>query len=72
MDIQYRVSGEDEQGFEALASLPLPLDSKSLLSESDIFATRARGSCGVDPGPVPLRIVIFSVSSMGDWLDGVR
>ena len=51
---------------------PLPLDSKALGSKSVIFATSARGSCGVDLGPVPLRIVTFSVSSMGDWLYGVR
>ena len=45
---------------------------RALRSESDIFATSARGSCGVDPGPVPLRIITFSASSMGDWLYGVR
>ena len=37
-----------------------------------MFATNARGSCGVDPGPVPLRIVTFSASPMGDWLYVVR
>ena len=51
---------------------PLPLDSKALGSKSVIFATSARGSCSVDLGPVPLRIVTFSVSTMGDWLCGVR
>ena len=43
-----------------------------LRSESDIFATSARGVCGVDPGPVPLRIVTFSASSRGDLLYVVR
>ena len=37
-----------------------------------MFATNARGSCSVDPGPVPLKMVIFSVSPIGDWLYGVR
>ena len=44
-------------------------------SECDIFVvTSARGSCGVDPGPVPvrLRIISFFVSSIGDLLYGVR
>ena len=61
-------------GSAALASSPLPSDSKALRSEFDIFATNARGSCGVDPGPVlvPLRIITLSSSSMGDWLFGVR
>ena len=64
MDIRYR-------GFEsgstawALASPPLPPDSKALRSESDIFTMRARGSCGVDPVTMP-------VSPMGDWLHAVR
>ena len=56
-------------GFAVLASPSLPSDSKALLSESVIFATRAKGSCGVDPGPVPLRIV---TSSMDDSLNGER
>ena len=69
MDVRYWivVSGSAE-----LASPPLPLDSKALRSESDIFAIRARGSCGVDPGPVRLRILTLSASLMGDWLYGVR
>ena len=54
------------------ASPPLLPDSKTLRSESDNFATSARGSCGVDPGPVQLRIVTLSVSLMGDWSYGVR
>ena len=54
----------------ALESPLLPSDSKAFRSESDIFATNARGSCGVDPGPVPLRKI--NASSMGDWLYGVR
>jgi hypothetical protein len=56
----------------ALASPLLSPDSKALRSESDIFATSARGSCGVEPGPVRLRIVTLSASAMGDWLYGVR
>ena len=59
-------------GSAALAGPPLPPDSKALRSESDIFATRARGSCGVEPGPVRLKIATLSTSSMGDWLYGVR
>ena len=60
-------------GSAALVSPHLASDSKAHRSaESDIFATSARGSCGVDPGPAPLRIVNFSASSMGVWLDGVR
>ena len=56
----------------ALASPLLPSDSKALRSESDIFATSAKGSCGVDPGPVPLGKITFSASFMGDGLYGVR
>jgi hypothetical protein len=55
-----------------LACLTLPSDSKALLSESDNFATNARGFCGLNPGPVPLWIVNMSASSMGDSLYGVR
>ena len=69
MDVRYRISGS---GSTALLSSPLPSDSKTLRSESDIFATRARGSCGVDPGPERLRIVTLSASSMGNWLFNVR
>ena len=75
MDVQYRISGSVVSCSAELASPPLPSDSsKALRSESDIFkfTTSARGSCGVDPRPVPLRIVILSASSMGDWLYGVR
>ena len=73
MDIPYRIPGDVASGSAALACSTLPSDSKALRSGSDIFATSARGSCGVDPGPVPLRIVIiFSVSSMGDLLYDVR
>ena len=67
MDVRYWIPGD----FAALAS-PLPSDSKALRSESDIFATRAKGSCGVDPGPVRSKISTSSASSMGDWLYGVR
>ena len=56
----------------ALESPLLPSDSKAFRSESDIFATSARGSRGVDPGPVPLGKITLSASSMGDWLYGVR
>ena len=69
MDVPYWMSEGVVSGSAALAC---PLDSKSLLSESDIFATSARGSCGVVPGPVPLRIVTFSASFMGDLLYDVR
>ena len=72
MDVQYRISAEVVSGPVALASPPLPSASKALRSESDIFATSARGSCGVDPGPVPLSIVILLASSIGDSLNGVR
>jgi hypothetical protein len=70
MDIRYRISG----GFKfvsdsVLVSPPLLPDSKALRSESDIFATSsAKGSCGVDPGPVQLRMETLSASAMGDWL----
>ena len=40
-----------------------------LRSESVIFATRTKGSSGVDPGRVLLKIVI---SSKGDSLNGER
>ena len=69
MDVRYRVSGS---GSAALASSPLPSDSMVLRSESDIFATRARGSCDVDPGPERLRTVTLSALSMGNWLFNVR
>ena len=74
MDVRYWISGSVVlSGSSALASPPLlPSDSKALRSESDIFATSARGSCGVDPGPVRLRIATLSVSPIGDWLYGVR
>jgi hypothetical protein len=47
-------------------------DPKALRSESASFATRARGSCGNNPGPVWSRIVTFPALSIGDWLYGVR
>ena len=71
MDVRYRISGCFVSD-SALESPPLSPDSKALRSESDIFATSARGSCGVDPGPVLLRIVTLSASPMGDSLYGVR
>ena len=54
------------------ATPPLPPDSASLCSGSKILATKASGSCGVDLGPVLLRIVTLSASPMGDWLYDVR
>ena len=74
MDVRYRISGVvvSLTGSAALAGPPLSPDSKALRSESDISATRAKGLCGVDPGPVRLRMVILSASRMGDWLYGVR
>ena len=74
MDVPYRISGDVASGSAGLASLPSPSESKALRSESDIFATSARGSCGVDPGPEPSKIVTFkiSASSIGDGLNGVR
>ena len=64
MDIRYRISGLG--GIVTLRVLP---DSKALL-----LATSAKGSCGVDPGPVRLRlnIVTLSASPMGDLPHGVR
>ena len=52
MDVRYRISGAVEPDSATLASPPLLPDSKALRSDSDIFATRARGCCGEDPGPV--------------------
>ena len=73
MDVPYWISGVVVPANSAvLASPPLLPDSRKLRSESDIFATRARGSCGVDPGPVGLRIATLSASPMGDLLYGVR
>ena len=66
MHVPYWISDGAVLDSAEFASPTLPSDSKAHRSESDIFATSARGSCGVDPGPVPLRIVTFSVSSMGD------
>ena len=67
MDLRYWTVAS---GTVALASSLVP--SKALRSKSDIFATSAKGSCGVDPGPVPLRKIILSASFMGDWLYRVR
>ena len=44
LDAPYRIPGVVVPGSAALAGPPLRPDSKSLLSESDIFATSARGS----------------------------
>ena len=72
MDVPYRIPGGVVPGSAALISSPLLPDSKLRLSDSDIVVTSDRGSCAVDPGPVPLTIVIFSTSSIGAWLYGVR
>ena len=72
MDTPYLNSGDVVSGSAALETPLLPSDSKALRSESDIFATSARGSCGVVPGQIPLRIVTFSALSMGDSLYSVR
>ena len=66
MDVPYRISEGVALDSEVFTSTPLLPDTKSLRSESDIFATSARGSRGVDPGPVPLKMVTFSALSMGD------
>ena len=71
-NLHFHPLAHPDSGSAALASPPLLPDSNSLFSESDNFATSAKGSCGVDPGPVPLRILTLSVSSMGDWLYDVR
>ena len=70
MDVPYRIVSVSA----AFVSPLLSPDSKASpsRSESDIFATSARGSCAVDPGPVPLIIVTLSASSIGDWLYGVK
>ena len=64
-------SGVVVSGSAVLSSPPLPSDSKAL---PEIFATKARESCGVDPGPLAIRLraVTLSASHMGDWLYGVR
>ena len=71
MDARYLISG-DAVLLIGSASPPLSPDSRALLSESDIFATSAKGSCGVDPGQVRFRIATLSAPPMGDWLYGVR
>ena len=58
MDIPYPISGGVVSGSAVLASPPLLPDPKSLVSGSDIFATSARGSCGEDPVPIRLRMVL--------------
>ena len=72
MDLQYRISGVVVSDSTGLASSPPPSDSILLRSESGIFATMARGSCGVDPRPERFRIETFSESLMGDWPYGER
>ena len=70
MDVRYRISAAAVSGSAALPTLPS--NSKALRSESDICAMSATGSCDMEPGPVPLRVVNMSASSMGDWLYSVR
>ena len=72
MDVRYWIPGGFASGSPVLVGPPLSSNSRALRSGSDIFATRARGSCGVDPGPVQLRIATLSASPIGDWLYGVR
>ena len=72
MDVRYRISGGVASGSSVLTIPPLPSDSKAFRSESDIFATSAKGSCGVDPKLVRLRMVTLSASPKGDWLHSVR
>ena len=65
MDPPYLISGDVAPGSTALVIPLLPFESKVLLSSSvcDIrvfVVTSARGSCGVDPGPVPVRLRIIS------------
>ena len=73
MDIRYRISGGLILGSAPTPLVALPLDSKAVLSESEILTTQARGSCGVDPGPVRLRILVtLSALPIGNWLYGVR
>ena len=73
MDVRYRISESgvvSDTGTAALSTPPLPLDFKELPNMS---TTKARGSCGLDPGPLAtrLRAVTLSSSSMGDRLYGV-
>jgi hypothetical protein len=72
MDVRCRISDGVVSSSSALANPVLPSDSKALRSESDIFETRARGSCGVDLRPVRLSISTLSALPMGDSLYGER
>ena len=67
MDVRYRIS---VSGSTALLSPPITPDSKAVRLESDILATKAKGSCGVDPGQ--LRPVTLSALPKGDWLYDVK
>ena len=62
MDVRYRTS-------RGVVLVSATSDSNILRSE---LATKARGSCGVDPRPLLRLRITLSVSSMGDWLYGVR
>ena len=68
MNVRYRIFGgvTVSSGSAVLASSLLRSDSKALRSESEIFATRAKGSCDLEPGPVQLKIGTISASPMGD------
>ena len=66
MDVRYRISGP---GGVPFPNLNLTGKRRSE-SDSEILATKTRGSCGVDPGPARLRITL-SLLAMGNWLSGV-
>ena len=60
----------DSKARRVESGMDVPSDSKMRRSESKISATKARGSCGVDPGPARLRIVSLSASRIGNLLYG--
>ena len=72
IDIWYCISGSVVSGSADSQVNPLPPNSKVLRLETNICATMARASCGMDSRPVQLRIVILSASAMGEWLCCVR
>ena len=70
MDVR-QISAGVVSGSPALSSLSPDFDERlPLARESEIFATKARGSCGVDPGPARVRIETLSASFRGDLLYG--
>ena len=63
MDVRCRISGlvGDVPGSATPVSPPLLPDSKALRSESDIFATRARGQRGSQTNTIPnCKLVTFA------------